>query len=508
MKTIYRVFLCIVGTCSTGVCQVSHPYNCQYPAALYWSFDNTPNAVAAQSSDFCPGYSSVGMSVAPLTGTQVKYRQGGMLGPALIVDSTTNGYYVRSSTSPYSGAYAWMVHVWVNTLGVEPQIILWNEGSNTQGQYIAGFALAISSDGHLTASVGKGRFWQLHISSKHKIGPLSWHHVALVWDTQNIKLYLNGVLETSVAYTQAPDWAPVLSLGTWANMPTSYQLNGALDEVKLVNFTPAPCQATDCIYENILKHEFGIAYRNQFLQDLATIFDPNIPRDPFNPSFPNLNRFNSPTFDATSEIRAAVNAMYPQKFAALPQDPMSPMSGVLDYVYPARGGPISFNASAAPPRYSAMYASVNWNVPGTTSPAVTNWCGGASLMLWATFRAFGFETRREDWTGDHDFQYGVNSHALTEVFISDYQHYVMQDGLFNISGVVTTNGTTTPNSIIDMSQWMRTPGYSPSAFSNGGYSLNTDPQPCWNVSLTSAPCNVNYKGYFAMPVLISPSYGQ
>jgi len=129
-------------------------------------------------------------------------------------------------------------------------------------------------------------------------------------------------------------------------------------------------------------------------------------------------------------------------------------------------------------------------------------------MLWATFRAFGFETRREDWTGDHDFQYGVNSHALTEVFISDYQHYVMQDGLFNISGVVTTNGTTTPNSIIDMSQWMRTPGYSPSAFSNGGYSLNTDPQPCWNVSLTSAPCNVNYKGYFAMPVLISPSYGQ
>ena len=130
-------------------------------------------------------------------------------------------------------------------------------------------------------------------------------------------LYLNGILEDSVASADPPEWATKLTLGSfYYGGAGRYILDGALDEVKLITLT-----ATSV--EEVLQHEYGMAFRHRVLSDLATRFDPRIPRDPYLPSLPDLDRFNTATFDSTSVLRAAINSLFTNDRIHLPLDPLS-----------------------------------------------------------------------------------------------------------------------------------------------------------------------------------------
>ena len=422
--------------------------------------------------------------------TPVTYRRGGMLNQAVVVNSSNRGYLIQSSTSPYQGAFVWMAFVWTNGFNSSAQTILWNEGANPLGYYVAGFSIAILPDGRLAVSVGDGPSWAYYLRSRHHVGIQSWHHVALAWDTQKWMLYLNGFLEDSVASADPPEWATKLTLGSFYYGGSGrYILDGALDEVKLISLTTTSV-------EDVLQHEFGMAFRHQVLSDLATRFDPRIPRDPYLPSLPDLDRFNSATFDSTSVLRAAINSLFTNDRGSLPVDPLSVRSeGFLNYVYPAWGG------DAQPS--NSLYLRLE--EPPNSPYAVIGHCGTAALTLWAVYRAFGYEVRYTDWVGgssnSQDFYYDT-SHVLTDVFMRDYHRYVMQDSTYNISGVVTMGGALILNSVLDLALVFSDARYSPSVFSDGGYNYNVNPIKGWSVTYPG----VDYRAYFHMPASVVPAY--
>ncbi len=448
------------------------------------------------------------LSVVPMypssASVGVKYQTGGRPDQALLVDSSTNGYKITYSPSPYNGQYVWMSFVWANSIGTNPQMILQNEGTNGAGQFVAGFSLSIDPNGYVDASVGRSGKWVAFLTSVHRIGPLAWHHVALAWDGRNMKLYLNGLLEAQTPYSFPPEWGQELMFGAHDNGKNStYLLDGALDGVKLVNFTYQPIVGHDVIKEDILQHEFGIAFRTRFLQDLAAVYDPAIPRDPYNPDMPDLDRFRSPTVDATSEVRAAVNSAYTNSRESLPEDPKSECrpTNFLNCVYPAFGGPVVYQASATPPLYNSLYADVNWNIPGGTHPPTRTYCGGTTYILAEIYRALGYQPRMQTWVNGTDWSY-TTAHTISEVYTDLSAQglapkYVMQDGLYNVSGILDLNGTVSYNSVPELVTQFKNPAYTPQVLkaSSLGYSLNTDPIPSLNVTATG----FDYTAYFNLP---------
>ena len=479
------VILIIVIFHKPSFTQTPDATNAPWPATWHWTGDGTAGESITRATN---------LALTPLQPphTRVTYRRGGMLNQAVVVNGSNRGYLIQSNTAPYHGAFVWMAFVWTNGYSSSAQTILWNEGANPLGYYVAGFAIAILSDGRLAVSVGDGPSWKYRLSSRHHVGIQSWQHVALAWDTQKWMLYLNGFLEDSVASADPPEWATKLTLGSfYYGGAGRYILDGALDEVKLITLT-----ATSV--ENVLQHEYGMAFRHRVLSDLATRFDPRIPRDPYLPSLPDLDRFNSATFDSTSVLRAAINSLFTNDRIHLPLDPLSvSFNNLLNYVYPAWGGD-------AQPRNS-LYLRLD--EPANSPSAVTGYCGASALTLWAVYRAFGYEVRKTDWVGGsingQDFYYDA-SHVLTDVFMHNYQKYVMQDSTYNISGVVTIDNAIIPNSVLDLALVFSDAQYSPSVFSDGGYNYNVNPIKGWSVTYPG----VDYRANFHMPASVVNAYSK
>gem|GEM_PF-6735437 len=168
---------------------------------------------------------------------------------------------------------------------------------------------------------------------------------------------------------------------------------------------------------------------------------------------------------------------------------------ILDYIYPAYGG------DAQPS--NSLYLRLD--EPVSSPSAVTGYCGASALTLWAVYRAFGYEVRKTDWVGgsinSQDFHYDM-SHVLTDVFMRDYQKYVMQDSTYNISGVITMSNTIIPNSVLELALVFSDPQYSPSVFSDGGYNYNANPIKAWSVTYPG----VDYRAYFHMPASVVHAY--
>src|SRR6266568_4751346 len=227
----FLLVLMFIASNKPAFTQTPNATNAPWPATWHWTGDATPVESITRATN---------LALTPLQSpnTPVTYRQGGMLNKAVVVNSSNRGYLIQSSTAPYQGAFVWTAFVWTNGYSSSPQTILWNEGANPLGSYVAGFVIAISSDGHLIVRVGDGPSWKYYLSSRHHVGIQSWQHVALAWDTQKWSLYLNGILEDSVASTDPPEWATTLTFGSfYYGGAGRYILDGALDEVKLITLT-------------------------------------------------------------------------------------------------------------------------------------------------------------------------------------------------------------------------------------------------------------------------------
>ncbi len=76
----------------------------------------------------------------------------------------------------------------------------------------------------------------------------TWTHIAVTWDGSNMKLYLNGNLDNTIANTQSvPDWVDGVYLGVGYGVINYF--NGYMDEVRISNIvrTDFNCQQSPSI---------------------------------------------------------------------------------------------------------------------------------------------------------------------------------------------------------------------------------------------------------------------
>lgn len=112
-----------------------------------------------------------------------------------------------------------------------------------------GSAYLFDVGGDISAHAGKlefglynGSTWTTVYSNK-SVNDGTWHHVAATYDTQNMMIYVDGKLDSTLAATVAISYngTQSLYLGAYNNAATSF-FNGSIDEPHLYNFALTPDQ--------------------------------------------------------------------------------------------------------------------------------------------------------------------------------------------------------------------------------------------------------------------------
>ena len=72
-----------------------------------------------------------------------------------------------------------------------------------------------------------------------------WYHVVGTYDGSNVKIYVNGTLENTVAYTSTPlSTASNFQIGRWYGNFNDYYTNGVIDQVRIFNSAPTQPEVT------------------------------------------------------------------------------------------------------------------------------------------------------------------------------------------------------------------------------------------------------------------------
>jgi hypothetical protein len=99
---------------------------------------------------------------------------------------------------------------------------------------IGGYALRITADNKLMFQAKQDCTVRASALGATSLDAGIWYHVAGVWDGHDLKVYVNGVLDGSVASGLAPDdgHTPLL-IGARGNNPSQSPFKGIIDEVRL-----------------------------------------------------------------------------------------------------------------------------------------------------------------------------------------------------------------------------------------------------------------------------------
>ncbi len=438
------------------------------PAAaqpLSTAFEWTANGFSTAVS--CTAAPCAATPLAPRTGTGAftvygRVSSGLHVGPqSAIHHGAANGGYVADVQNDYTlngaiSGYAWMAFVWLDAdLGPTalPQTILWQEGMDRTG-YKAGFTLYVMQGNRIGAVIGRNGSWAYDkaLASRHGIGAGAWHHVALVWDGWTLRLLLDGIEEAAVPCDFTPDGSS--AVGSWVKLGVGnyyqggsaanhYVLQGAVDEVKLVQF---PIGTYDPNNSFVLR-EHGLRFRKALLDDMAAV-------GLIAAGDAEYEVFRDANPKSTGKIRALVNSLFTVESQSwrIPLDPIDTWAtGVLNYVYP--------DAPAIADGNNSFYIRVK-------TLRSTGYCVAAATILYAAYKAFGYSTRRFDLINDADFNYW-DSHMTTDVYMPAVGQYVIQDATYNVSGLTTT-GAIDVFDAIGLSRAHTLP-----ALDNDGYVVNT-----------------------------------
>ena len=359
----------------------------------------------------------------------------GRIASGVKINPQNGGFHIRL-TQDYAPSlgFAYSTFVWLNADPANTSAVLWHEGAGTTG-----FAVYINPDGTVSAQSGQnGSAWTCPITTTTRLGKSAWHHVALVWDTTSLRLLLNGVQEGS-ARCAMPDQSatyPVSFGARYVGGTSYYVLDGALDEMKYFQFDPG--SYLDANGEPFVLQEHGLYLRKTVLSDLGLSGNPEL--------------FNSPTFDATSRLRAHVSGYFRYGVNdCAPLDPLGPAnpggptsSGVVTYVHPnaapsvvdaPAGLPTPAGCVSAQPSPGSRYTDSLYD--RIKSGRTSGYCAAASFMLYGVYRAFGYPARRFDVLNGPAFSY-TDSHSTTDVYVIEAGKFVLQDATYNVSGQAST----------------------------------------------------------------------
>jgi len=416
---------------------------------LHWGM-NRNNLSACKAP---PGMKCTTPQVLSKSGSAPAYEIMGRWGAALRLQPETSGGFLSQPLSylanqgPYDGGYgaAWMAYVWVDEMPSKTSNILQWSGNGS-----ASFSLSLDPRGVVSVGYGQQNAWRGRLIATHRIGRKSWHHVAFVYQPVGngiVRLLVNGVEQASAVLPLAGglDQNPIapVAMGT-SRYNSNSDLPGKLDEVKLIQFSPASG------YVEAVRNEHALHFRNRVIEDMIAMG---------RLSSDQVDRLNEPTFDSTSLLRAhvaafysAANACQPAPNCPRPRDPLKIAVGAskVDYVYPLNSLPTIYGDESGDlnGRYNSLYlnlsepcAAVGPGCGEAGRPRVTGYCGSAALTLWAVYKAFGFTARKYDFINGTEFDYN-DSHVLTSVYVIDPgagSRFLMQDPTFNVSGKVGSN---------------------------------------------------------------------
>jgi hypothetical protein len=168
-------------------------------------------------------------------------------------NSTTPTYVSCGNeiTSQLAGTNNLTVEAWVNTNSTAPlQTIVGNYEGPMQ------FLLRLEPDLTARMWISNGVF--NFVNSTTVLTPGTWYHIAATWDGAEIKMYVNGVLEsTSVCTGTFPDISNDVEIGGGLSNDTEY-FNGDLTGIRIWNTVRSETEIADNMDECISGNENGL----------------------------------------------------------------------------------------------------------------------------------------------------------------------------------------------------------------------------------------------------------
>jgi hypothetical protein len=202
---------------------------------------STPSGIVSWWSGDGDALDSVGTNNGTLfPGAQAVY--AGISGPAFTFDGT-NGYVQIPDSSSLRltnlSIEAWVRFDNLNSAGNSPagqQYIVFKQNSRTTSNF-EGYSLTKArrtGGDYFTFGVSSASGQAANADAVSYVSTNVWYHVVAVRDTNAIRLYVNGNLETQTSVTFAQDYGNYpLYFGTTGESTWDHKLYGALDEVAI-----------------------------------------------------------------------------------------------------------------------------------------------------------------------------------------------------------------------------------------------------------------------------------
>ena len=205
-----------------------------------------------------------------------------MLPPAMAITPPSNALSFNSSNSqrvdvPYNAALnpgTLTIEAWVRPEVLPPNGV-WVSGvvGNRDGSNLSslkGFILGFDLTGKWFIYIGYGgNSWQA-ITSVSNVVLNQWSHIAATYDGTNFKLYVNGVLEGTLATGFVPNPSYPFTIGSY-NDGSSYYVTGKIDEVRLWNIALPQTTIQANMHKALAGNETGLEAYYDFDQTSGTI---------------------------------------------------------------------------------------------------------------------------------------------------------------------------------------------------------------------------------------------
>ena len=236
---------------------------------LYCSFDDT-YCIDGKGKEIL--YSSAG---------DVYRGKNGKFGSAMNFDGDSDYLEIENSdfASDFNLRY-FTLSTWVKFNSLSGAPFLFSLYGDTLNEVLK---LGVDSDLNFEAVVNSAS----KVNSQNTVNPNVWYHLSFVYDNKNLYLYINGKLDSTLAYTNVLDnnfFEEVTVLGADKDGDTYYNqfLDGSLDEVKIWNRAFSPSE----IFDDYNNSSFGTSnFYNDSSYSGITLGSNNILEKPFDCSY-------------------------------------------------------------------------------------------------------------------------------------------------------------------------------------------------------------------------------
>ncbi|MCK9202576.1 MAG: hypothetical protein M0P42_15730, partial [Gallionella sp.] len=204
----------VLAATPSSVCMQVEAYGVSVPDGLeaYWKLDEDTGATTVADSS--------GNGVVGAINGSVYFSQPSRTGLAILFDGSTG--LISASVPALSGAYTFTEAAWVNFKSLPnafPSII-------TRNGTLDGAIFLVQTGSH--AGVQTGSTWT---AGSTELSPNTWYHIAATYDGTTVRLYVDGQLDGSYAYSSPLGSQDPVRVG--ALYSGSNAFNGTIDDVRI-----------------------------------------------------------------------------------------------------------------------------------------------------------------------------------------------------------------------------------------------------------------------------------